>query len=288
MWFLFSFLTAFFESLKDVFSKRGLKKDIDEYVVAWSLKFFAVLALIPLTFFSSIPLLGPRLWPALFAGGTLNVIAAILFMKALKHSDLSLTIPMITFTPLFLLATSPLMIGEWPKPLGLAGVLLVVLGSYVLNIKERHAGFFAPFKALVREKGPRLMLIVAFIWSITSNFDKIGVKNSSPLFWVLAMNVYMALVLLPIVLYKSRQGVKVVVANWKSLLPVGLFNATAQIFQMTAVSLTLVAYVISVKRTSVIFGVIFGALLFKEKGLKERLVGAAIMVAGVALIMFSK
>src|SRR3990167_6087725 len=196
LWFIFSFLTAFFESLKDVFSKKSLK-NIDEYVVSWSLRFFALPFLVPLLFFIEIPSLGNKFWLALLIGGSLNVITTILYMKAIKHSDLSITVPMVTFTPLFLLLTSPLIVGEFPSFFGLIGVLLIVAGSYTLNIKQRHEGYLAPFKALLKEKGPKLMLLVAFIWSITSIIDKIGVQNSSPIFWVIAINIFITLTLLP-------------------------------------------------------------------------------------------
>ena len=56
------------------------------------------------------------------------------------------------------------------------------------------------------------------------------------------------------------------------------------ILQMLAVSLTLVAHVIAIKRTSTIMSVLWGFLIFKEAGIKERLPGAGIMVVGVLLI----
>lgn len=57
------------------------------------------------------------------------------------------------------------------------------------------------------------------------------------------------------------------------LFPIGLFNALTSIFQMTAISLTLVVYVISIKRTSAIMSALFGHLIFKEKDIGERLMG---------------
>jgi uncharacterized membrane protein len=286
LWFIFSFFTAFFESLKDVFSKKSLK-NIDEYVVSWSLRFFALPFLIPLLFFIKIPSLGNQFWTALLIGGSLNVITTVLYMKAIKHSDLSITAPMVTFTPLFLLLTSPLIVGEFPNFLGLIGVLLIVLGSYTLNIKQRHEGYLVPFKALLKETGPKLMLLVAFIWSITSNFDKIGVQNSSSIFWVIAVNIFITLVMFPIMLYKSKRGIHHIRTNYGALFPVGLFSALTLIFQMTAISLTLVAYVISIKRTSAVMSVLCGHLIFKEKGIKERLTGAIIMIIGVLFIALS-
>lgn len=189
-WLIFSFLTALCESFTDVFSKFSLK-DTDEYVVAWSMRLFAVPFLIPVLFFIEIPPIGLHFWTALFAGGLLNIITTVMYMKAIKHSDLSITVPMVTFTPLFLLITSPVMVGEFPDACGMAGVIIIVLGSYILNIRYKQKGYLAPFKALIKEKGPRLMLGVAFIWSITSNFDKIGIQNSSPMFWVIAINFFL-------------------------------------------------------------------------------------------------
>ncbi len=286
VWFIFALLTAFFQSLKDVFSKKSLK-NIDEYVVSWSLRFFALLFLIPFLFFIEIPSLGNKFWIALLIVGSLNTITTILYMKAIKYSDLSVTVPMVTFTPLFLLLTSPLIIGEFPSLFGLIGILLIVLGSYVLNIKRTHEGYFGPFRALLKEKGPKLMLIVAFIWSITSNFDKIGVQNSSTIFWVIAIEIFMTLAILPIMLYKSQRSVKQILTSYKVLIPIGLFSALMLIAHTTAISLTLVAYVISIKRTSAIMSVLFGYLIFKEKDVKERLLGSVIMVIGVLFIALS-
>ncbi|MBR9683480.1 EamA family transporter [Candidatus Woesearchaeota archaeon] len=283
---ILAILTAFFASIKDVFSKKGLK-NIDEYTVSFSVMFFALPFVVPLLFFTGIPVVGDSFWEALFLGGTLNILAIVLYMKAIKSSDLSITIPMIAFTPLFLLLTSPLMVGEFPNAVGLIGVLIIVLGSYVLNIKKRKDGFLAPFKSLLKEKGPRLMLMVAFIWSITSNFDKIGVQNSSPIFWIVLKGLFTSLVLFFLVLYKSKRRSKQILTDWKVLVPIGLFSGISLIFQMTAINLTLVAYVISIKRVSVVLSVFWGYFIFKEKGIKERLLGSVIMVLGVILIVLS-
>ena len=63
-----------------------------------------------------------------------------------------------------------------------------------------------------------------------------------------------------------------------------MITAASVSFQMLAINLTLVAYVISIKRTSAIMSSLFGFWLFKEKGIKERLLGVILMVLGVVLI----
>ena len=283
-WIFFAFLTALFRSLTDVAGKFGLK-NMDEYIVAWAFNFFALPILIPILFFIEIPDITPGFWLAILVSGTLNIATAILYLKAIKLADLSLVIPLSTFTPLFLLITSPIIVGEFPNFFGLIGVFLIVFGSYILNIKEKKNGLFAPFKALVSNKGAQLMLLVAFIWSITSNFDKIGLQNSSPIFYGIAINIFITIGITPFVLFKSKKNIKQIPKNLKSLIPVGVFHGLMIIFHMIAISMTLVAYLISIKRTSAIISVLFGAIIFKEKGLKERILGAIIMIIGVLCIM---
>ena len=286
VWFAFAFLTAIFESFKDVLSKHNLR-NFDEYLIAWSLRFFAMPFLLPLLLFIEIPRIGGSFWPALAVSGSINVIATVLYMRAMKNSDLSLAAPMLTFTPLFLLVTSPLIVGEFPGVLGLAGIFLIFAGSYAMNISERRRGFFAPIKSMLHKEGPRLMLFVAFLWSISSNFDKVGIENSSALFWVVSLNIFLVAAMTPLMIIKTRHTALQLRSNLRYIVPIGMFSALGSMAQMTAISIALVAYVISIKRTSAIISVLLGCFLFRERGLKERLTGAIIMVVGVILITLS-
>jgi drug/metabolite transporter (DMT)-like permease len=286
IWFLFAFLTAIFESIKDVFSKKGLSV-INEYIIAWSLWFFALPILIPILCFIGFQPVNNVFWHSLFVGGVLNVIATVLYMKAIKYSDLSITVPLVAFTPLFLLITSPLIVGEFPSLFGLIGVILIVIGSYFLKFNRRHNGYLEPFKSLINEKGPRFMLIVAFIWSISSNVDKIGVLNSNPVQWITAMSVFVSLMLTPFMLFGMKKDMGKFFVDLRVLLPIGFVYSFTILCQMTAISLTLVAYTISIKRTRAIFTVLWGYLIFKERDIKNRLLGSMIMVLGVLFITFS-
>jgi len=283
MWLFLAFLTALSEALKDVFSKYSLKNS-HPLLVAFSMRLFALPFLLPLLLFIDIPGLGANFWPALVVGGSMNILITILYLKAIQHSDLSLTVPMVTFTPLFLLITSPLIVGELPNMTGIAGVLCIVMGSYFLQFQSRSKGFLAPFKSLVSEKGPRLMLLVAFLWSITANIDKVGIQNSSPIFWVISVSSFLFVGMLPLVLWKIPSQLPQIKTYLPALFPVGLFTALTLIFQMHAIQMTMVAYVISVKRTSALMVVVFGALLFKESGFKNRILAVSLMVMGVILI----
>lgn len=282
-WITLSFLTAFFRSLADVFSKRGLQR-ADLYVVSWSIRAFSLPVLLPVLFFIDIPSLDGTFWIALIAGSSLNVLTTILYMKALQNSDLSVTVPMVSFTPVFLLGTSPLMIGEFPDLLGILGVLFVVIGSYTLQVQKARLDPLGPFKALLRDKGPRLMLLNAGIWSITANIDKVGIQHSSPFFWVVLTHSAITIGLLPFLFHHSSHRVGELRTKFGVLFPIGLVTSLALICQMAALTMTLVVNVIAIKRVSTVLSVIWGATLFKEKGFMARFAGVLIMLLGVLLL----
>ena len=282
-WLGLAILTAFFESLKDVFSKKSLNF-LDEYLVACAGMAIASVALLPILAVVGIPSLGPNFWMALTIGGSLNVVAYTLYVKAIRLADLSLMSPLSTLTPLFLLITSPLIVKEVPTIWDAVGVFLIVIGSYVLNLNASADGFFGPLRSIFRNKGTRMMVVVAFIWSITSTFDKVGVMNSSPIFWAIVLFGFIALGILPLIILKSKNPIQGIRSHWRLLLAAGVANAIGVGCQMVAVGMVAVTQVIAVKRMSGLVSVVFGHFLFGEKGIRERLLGAGIMVMGVVVM----
>lgn len=286
---IFAILSAFFTSLKDLFGKKA-SIDLDEYITALTLRVFGIPLFLILLYFSAESfskefVFSRTFFFALVVGGLLNVLTNILYMRALKLSDISVSVPLIAFTPVFLVGTAFFILGERPSLFGVGGIGLVVFGAYLLNIKKFKEGFFRPFQALFAESGARIMFLVAFLWSITSSIDKIGVTQSSPLLWVLMTDIFIALIMIPIVYFFSRSSWGKIKEHFLKLSAVGASDSIASLFQMMAVSTTLVPYVIALKRTSILWSVLWGGLFLKEKDIKEKMFGIGVMILGIACIV---
>jgi uncharacterized membrane protein len=140
------------------------------------------------------------------------------------------------------------------------------------------------------------MLLVAFIWSVTSNVDRLGIAASSAALWGFASHAAIACFLAPTLLPGPWRGSPVHgrpgVPFWNDatrrafgfLLLLGCLSAARQISQVLALELTLTPYVIALKRLSIVIGMVLGIVLFRETTGPMRLVGAGVMVAGAALI----
>ncbi len=275
--------TALCEAAKDGLCKKSLQ-NMDSATVAWAWKVFSLPFLLPALFLLPIPEeLGHSFWLALLVGGGLNIAATLLYIKAIQLSDLSLTLPLLSLTPVFLLGTSPVLVGDIPSPGGALGVVFIFLGTYLLGLSAR-TGFWTPFKALLQEPGPRLMLLVALIWSIAANMDKIGVQASNVYFWAASVQVFISCGLSLALLFNLKGKKEQVGGNKSVLLLIGLITAAGFIFQMSAISIGLVPYVIAIKRTSIVLGVLIGGFLFQESSFASRLGATLIMLLGVFLI----
>jgi len=137
----------------------------------------------------------------------------------------------------------------------------------------------------LKNKGTRYMLIVSFIWSISANFDKIGIQASSTFQYIIFINMFVFMGISIFLFAKGKYKTSQIAKAKTNLILVGFFTAFGFFLQMTALSLTLVAYVIAIKRTSGMLTVLHGHLFFGEKHIKERMLGSVIMFIGVLLII---
>ena len=283
LWFYLSLTAAVTLATVDALSKHALK-DSGEEVVAWVRWGFASPFLLLLLPFIDIPHLDSTFWYATAMGVPLDAVALFLYIRAIKISPLSLTIPFMALTPVFLIVTSFLILGELPDRSGVAGIFLIATGAYLLNLNSYGRGPLAPFKAIAREKGPILIITVAFIYSISSNLGKIAVLHSSPLFFSILYTNLLSVFLLPYIMIKKRGSLSAIKKRPALFFLIGFIFAVMVLSHFSALQLADVAYMISVKRTSLIFSVIYGWLIFKEEHIKERLLGSLVMVIGVVLI----
>jgi uncharacterized membrane protein len=285
MWLIYSLLVALFNALKSACAKRSLR-NLDAYVVSWFIH--ALPAMLILSYlFVPVPIIKPGFYPVLFLDCALSVLATVLYAKSLSRGDLSVTMPLSSFTPMFMLVTSYFMLGEFPDGGGVIGVMLIVIGAYFLNIKERKNGWKMPLVALFRHDGPKLMLGAALVWSVTGNLDKIAVQESSAIFFAFLENLVIACMLLPFAWKYLKKQKKEIRKDGVSLVAIGVLSALMLVFQMIALTQTLAVYVIAIKRLGILVAIVLGGLLFKEKEIKTRLLGGAIMVLGVLFISLS-
>jgi drug/metabolite transporter (DMT)-like permease len=256
----------------------------DEWITGTILLATSALILTPVFLLQDLRPISRELIVVLGVALPLEILGYYLFLSAIRTAPLSLTVPLLAFTPVLTILTSAILLGERVSLAGALGISLVTAGTYVLNGDLAKQDPVAPLRAVISNPGSRRMLMVAVIWSITSSVGKKGVLiyGAIPFGYLLLCGIVAAFAVASVRRLNSRQSS----INLKKGMPVlfllgGVLMAGAEISHFVSLSMAPVSYMISVKRLSLVFGVAMGWLLFREHNIKYRLVGAGIMVLGV-------
>lgn len=289
-WVVYTLVSAFSLSTADALTKKSLLER-NEYVIAWVRLVFALPYLLIALVFIPFPPLDQTFWLTVLVMLPLELVALILYMKAIKTSPLSLTIPFLAFTPLFLILSGRIILGERPGMGGISGILLIAAGAYALHLHTASSGWLSPFRAIAKEKGSVLMIVVAFLYSITSALGKVAIQHSHPVFFGAVYYLLLTVISTPLAMAAGAGNGEGLRATHKKDLflyvPIGFCIAVMIIFHTLAIIQTQAAYMVAVKRLNLLGSVIYGHLLFKEGPLGERMLGSVLMIMGVALIALS-
>jgi drug/metabolite transporter (DMT)-like permease len=286
MWFLFALLSSFCQATGQALAKKYQTEN--NYIILAAVSYLiGAIALFTTSLIKGIPLIGPSFWSAVIVESVLNILGAIYFYKSLRLTDLSLAAPMLAFTPVFLILIGYLVLGEKPNLFGFLGIVSVVLGIFFIN-SPKISKFFHAIHSIKNDKGILLMLFVSFLYACIAAFDKVITLNSDFVFGVAWTTLFTAIFFISYSFISfKKQAFSLYRKYLQGSVLIGISSAISNVSMNFAYLYTLAAYAISVKRLSVLIGVFYGIILFKEPETRRRLIGAIIAVMGVALIAFS-
>lgn len=286
-------------------------RSVDREVMVVATAFGAVVSslLIQFSVFGT-PTIGSGFLLPFLATAALNILIQNLDIKAKQIEDVSVVVPLASTSPMFLLLTSYLILGEWPSVWGYYGVVLVAVGSYVLNLKgtsvalpafaEKAIGYLphdgqdivraqvtfyaAPILRIANSLGARIAVFVAVLGSIAIVFDKMVVVASSPMMHTAAVFAVVGIVTFAVSILSGR---------WKGidksffllLFGIGCVIGLMNVFMNAGYLFGIALYVGTLKRTQIFFTVIFSALILKEKYAWFRLYGSLIIFLGVLIML---
>ena len=298
MWIIWAVICASLNAASSALTKRAATAGGVLPVTFWTFADSIPLTLAAL-WITGVPEIRAGFWLALAGGVLLNIVAISLRNFGLERAPLSLAVPLLAFTPAFLLITETLLLGDHPGTRGLAGVVLIVAGAYALNLERAGTGLLEPLRVVLRHRGCQLMLVVAALWSVTSVIDKICVVRSSPVFYLAVFHIGFVAGYLPLMAWRRaalarrrRQEHEPAAGHHRGrswLRPphcrlyalIALIHFGSILSQMPAVRLTLVSYVIAINRSGMLLSLLIGLIALVEPGAWPQLACAALISAGL-------
>jgi len=290
MWYTLAIISALFSATAAIFEKKAL-------LTARALNFSFLLSIanlvfsIPFLFFIDFSVLAPLNLLALYGKSILGTVSFLMVMYALKDLQISSALPLLVLTPGVVAFMAFLVLGEKLNLLEIGGMLLLLLGTYVLQLKSQMS-LTAPFNKVVKIKAYFFILGAVILFSATSIIDKALLSNFKlqPEAFLAFQHLFFAInfCLLFLVSKTDKKHIKTdLLMVWKWVFVVALFTIIYRYSQILAFKAGSVALVLSIKRTSVFFATLIGGHYFKDEGIFRKSLATLIMIAGAIIIILN-
>lgn len=218
---------------------------------------------------------------AILGSAALQLVYFLSLTRGYQVADLSLVYPLARGTgPLLATVAAILLLGERPSALALSGAGLIAVGIFVLAGDPRK----------LRQAGATRGVIFALITGVAiasyTLWDKQAVAQYliPPLLLNWSIASIHAVVLLPFARQRWDAVRREFRDHWRLVLGVSILSPLAYILVLTALTFSPVSYVAPMRESSVLIGTLIGARLLSEGDTRRRLIGAAVIVAGVVAV----
>ena len=223
-------------------------------------------------------------WPLILLSAGGQLLYGTMLMATLRHGDLSAYYPIIRASPLFVVLVNMLVLGQSYPFVILAGIAMVLLGSFLLLYRRGAHMLGRP--ALL---GMALLSMTGS--GLYSLADARIMQATGPgvlLFWVesLCLPVYLWL-------YFHTGAGRDPPRSWASLRRIGLRGMSVAAIAFSSYMMILAAYglggevaaITSVRQASIPVSVLLGGLLLREDAMRRRLFASLVLAAGIILIV---
>jgi drug/metabolite transporter (DMT)-like permease len=286
---LFVFTRIFSNPLSNVFQKKLTNHAANPLFIILATHFLLTLAALPGLFYLLPLKLSALFWINISICALLAIGGNTLIVAALKSTDLSVLGPINAYKSIVSLVLGIFLLGEFPTWLGIAGILLILSGSYFIIDKtpdQPRKGMLTQFLA---NRGIQLRFAALVLSATEAVFLKKAVLLSTPLitfiFWCIlgAPIAYLALAWLSknglqreLVTLRQKKGTFLLLATTTGLM---------QLSTLYTFNVLQVGYSLALFQMSTLLSVFFGYRFFQEQNIARRLLGATIMVAGAVFII---
>lgn len=239
---------------------------------------------------SSVPIGWSLLWAPIIAG-LLHFAYGVTLQTGYDRADLGVVYPVARGSgPLLTMVVAVLFLGERPGWAGLAGGLIVVAGvAVVASVKSRStkAGQLTGETAHRRRlAGLRWGALTGLAIAAYTLFDDHSVTalELAAVPYCAASMFWQSVTMSPIAWRRRDRVFPALRMYWREVAVIGVLSPFAYILVLQAMKTTPVALVAPARESSIVVGSLLAWLLFKEPNPGRRLFGAAIVLAGIALI----
>jgi len=282
-------LSALFHAIRSLFTKESG----DKQVFLWLYSLFALLFFAPLFFYILLRdgITNPAAYAWCVGSGFIHFLYWIFLTESFQEGDLSHVYPIMRSSPALVLLIAVLFLGEQVSLQGVAGILLVAAGVYIINMRRiSGADLMAPLKSIASDRATQFAFLTLISVAFYSIVDKMAVAVLHPILFAFLHLFCGMCFYTPFVLLTKNAAMirKEWHAGWIRIIMAGAIGISGYALILVAFTIERVSYIVGLRQISIVFAVWMGSHLLKEKHRGIRLAGALIIFSGGFLISLAR
>ena len=214
------------------------------------------------------------------------VLYQVFVAKAYQYGNVSTNYPLTVMSPVFVPIWAAIFLHESPRFTAIIGIVFTVLGAVVIKSNRMKLGDFKTlFSKSDATKGIIFALTASLLYSFGSILDKARIASLSLPFYlfILLSAMTFGMVLYTLVFEKEPIFSKFKTQWWLVIIGGCAMFASFYFFRDALVHLP-VSVAVPVRLTSILFGLIFGCFILKERLTITNWIGALLIIFGIVLV----
>ncbi len=286
LWAILSLSAAIFSGIAIVLEKRAL---LQEHAMEFNAVFAIFSWIIALTLIPKIQLILPI--PALgfvYLAAALSTLALLFESKGIRHLEVSIASPLLSFGPAITLLLSLLFLKESVSFINGIGILLIVLGAYFLETHALSIHIIEPLRKLLSHRYTFYLFFAMLLWSFVIIVNKYVLSTTDVYTFLFYYSLFIMInfLLLITLFHNGLRGIVHGIRNagkWIFLFSALVF--VSRLLYFNALALYNASLVYSILKMSTFFSTAIGGKLFHEHYLGLRTWVSLLMVLGVLLVV---
>lgn len=225
--------------------------------------------------------------PYVYGASLFYILYQIFVNKSYQSGgNISTNYPLTVLSPLFIPIWAYFILGETISVTTGAGIFITVLGAVMVQINHFS---FDELKKMFRfnndYKGARYAITASFLYSFGAIFDKYRISTFSVTMYLALIICFMAFNMAVYMLFtKRRDFFSGGFINWKLTSLGGAALMFSFFFFRLALQKVDVSVAVPIRQVSIVFAILFGVILLKEKFKPSRIAAVIVIFIGIILI----
>lgn len=250
---------------------------------------FSVLAFIPLGAISS------RVWFFLILSGIVHALYSLSLASAYEVGDISYVYPIARSAPAFVPVAAFLVIGEQISLRGGFGIVLTIVAVWILQIRGQFSVELKHLWQVLKKRDSMWAFLTLFSVVVYTIIDKQGMVAfndvpeitpwlQGPVYFLLEASISYIIFWTYALVHLKIDVRPTLKKEWYWILCAAFGTMVSYSLILFVMKTEVVSYVVTLRQCSVIFAVLIGWIMLKEKYGKRRLFASALMFCGLYFV----